>query len=129
MAKARNVAFILLGVAALILKHHYSGPLQEVVWNYGGNIAASFAVYFLMKIPPFAARNKRLLAAGLALAVVEVFEATDGFGVMSNVYDNIDFAANVVGVGLALAIDTAARAISSRSRSKYASVASGRAGQ
>jgi hypothetical protein len=44
--KARNVFFVLLGVAALLLKSHYSGPFVEIVHSYAGNIAASFAVYF-----------------------------------------------------------------------------------
>lgn len=46
--------------------------------------------------------------AALALAVVELFEITGGFGVMTNVYDPVDLAANVVGVALALAADVAA---------------------
>jgi hypothetical protein len=114
MTKTGSVAFVLLGVAALVLKRHYSGPLREVVWEYGGNITASFAVYFLMTLLPFTARSRRLLAASLALLVVEAFEATDDFGIMGNVYDRIDFAANVVGVGLALAVDTLSRRINSR---------------
>jgi hypothetical protein len=110
--KARCIAFILLGAGALMLKRHYAG--SEVVWNYGGNVAASFAVYFLMTLLPFPARFRMLLAAGLALSIVEGFEATDGFGVMSNTYDPVDFAANVVGVGLAVAVDAATRRITSR---------------
>lgn len=43
--------------------------------------------------------------AGMALLVAELFEATNGFGVMTNVYDPFDFAANAVGVGLALGLD------------------------
>jgi hypothetical protein len=54
------------------------------------------------------------LAAGLALAVVELFEALNGFGLMTNVYDQTDFAANAVGIALALAVDTVASGISSR---------------
>ena len=48
------------------------------------------------------------MTAGLALAVVELFEATDGFKVMSNVYDPVDYTANAVGIALALLIDTVA---------------------
>jgi hypothetical protein len=110
--KACSIAFILLGAGALMLKRHYAG--SEVVWNYGGNVAASFAVYFLMTLLPFPARFRTMLAAGLALLVVEGFEATDGFGVMSNTYDPVDFAANVVGAGLASAVDAATRRITSR---------------
>ena len=43
--------------------------------------------------------------AGLALAAVWGFEATDGFWVMSNVYDPWDFVADAVGVGVALGVD------------------------
>jgi hypothetical protein len=105
--KTRNVLFVLLGVAVLILKRHYSGPFQEAVVSYAGNIGVSFAVYFLLLQLPHHVGAKRLLTAGLALVVVELFEAFDGFGVMANVYDPLDFAANAVGVGLALTADTA----------------------
>ncbi len=110
--KARNIFFVLLGVAALMLKRHYSGPFVEIVRSYGGNVAASFAVYFLVGITTFGWRFRRLLTAGIALLVVDLFEATNGFGVMTNTYDRIDFAANAVGIGLALVIDTVAGRIS-----------------
>ncbi len=101
-AKTRNVFFALLGVAGLVLKGRYAGPYHQAVLNYGGNVAASFAVYFVVALLSLPPRFGNLLAAGLALAVVELFEALDGFGVMANVYDPVDFAANAVGVGLAL---------------------------
>jgi hypothetical protein len=106
-AIARNVFFVLLGVIALVLKRHYAGPFVEIVYNYGGNVSASFAVYFIAGITTFKWRFGRLAAAGLALLAVELFEATNGFGVMTNVYDRFDFVANAVGVGLALTIDIA----------------------
>ena len=106
--KARNVFFVLLGVAALVLKRHYSGPFVEIVHSYAGNIAASFAVYFVVRISTSGWRYGRLVAAGIALLVVELFEAADGFGVMTNVYDPVDFVANAVGVVLALVLDTLA---------------------
>jgi hypothetical protein len=43
---------------------------------------------------------------GVVLPVVELFEATNGFGVMSNVFDQFDFIANAVGVKLALAVES-----------------------
>lgn len=107
LAKSIRVALILLGFVALVLKPHYNGPLREVVWSYGGNAAVSFSFYFLMTFLGVIARSRRLLSAGLALLVVQLFEATDGFGVMSNVYDPIDFVANAVGIGLALVVDMA----------------------
>ncbi len=107
LAKRRNVLFALVGAAGLLLKGRYAGPFQELVRNYGGNLAASFAVYFIVLNLRFPPRYARPCAAGLALAVVELFEVTNGFGVMANVYDSVDLAANAVGVALALAVDAA----------------------
>jgi hypothetical protein len=112
--KTRKVGFVLLGVAALVLKRHYSGPFPEMVQSYGGNVAASFAVYFIVALFPFTARPRKLLIAALAFAVVGVFECTDGFGVMGNVYDPVDLAADAVGVGLALVADAGTEALSNR---------------
>jgi hypothetical protein len=113
-AKTRNVFFALLGAAALVLKGHYSGPCQQDVHSYGGNIVASFAVYFVVALLPLPPRFGKLFTAGLALGVVELFEASNGFGVMTNTYDPIDFAANAVGVALALAVDIVTSGISRR---------------
>ena len=111
-AKARNVFFVLVGTAGLVLKGHYSGPYREAVYSYGGNVAASFAVYYVVTLLPFPSRSRKVLTAGLALAVVELFEALNGFGVMTNVYDQVDFAANAVGIALALAVDSVTSGIS-----------------
>jgi hypothetical protein len=105
-SKARNVFFVLLGAAALVLKRHYSGPFVEIIYSYGGNASVSFAVYFVVRILTSGWKYGRLVTAGIALLVVELFEATNGFGVMTNVYDPVDFVANAVGVGLALVLDT-----------------------
>jgi len=107
--KARNVLCVLVGAAALALKKHYAGPGEQPVHNYGGNIAASFAVYFVFLQLPIPTVLKKPVAAGLALALVELFEAFDGFGVMTNTYDPFDFVANALGVGLALVVDTTSR--------------------
>jgi hypothetical protein len=40
------------------------------------------------------------------LLAVTAFELADGFGLMSNVYDPIDLAANAAGVALAWAVDS-----------------------
>ena len=103
---ARNVSFVLLGVAALVLKRHYSGPYVEIIHSYSGNVSASFAIYFVVRLLTAGWRYERRVTAGIALLVVELFEATNGFGVMTNVYDPVDFVANAVGVGLALVLDT-----------------------
>jgi hypothetical protein len=107
--KTRNVLYVLVGVAALVLKKHYIGPGKQLVHNYGGNMAASFAVYFLFLRLPVPIAFRKPAAATLALAVVELFEAFDGFGVMTNTYDPFDFVANALGVALALAIDRTLR--------------------
>lgn len=113
LTKARNVVCVLLGAAGLVLKGRYSGPYEDLIRGYGGNIAASFAVYFLITLQFAHSRSRRLLTAALALAVVELFELLDGFGVMTNVYDRVDLAANAVGIALALAVDTATRRVAS----------------
>jgi hypothetical protein len=114
-AENRRVLLVLLGTAGLVLKASYAGPYRDVVHNYGGNIAASFAVYYVAALAVLTVRGEtrlnlhpgswRLLTAGLALLVVELFEALNGFGVMANTYDRLDFAANAVGVALALVVD------------------------
>ncbi len=110
-AVARNVLFALLGVTALVLKGHYSGPFMEIVDCYAGNISASFAVYFIVGLLTLNWRFRKLVTAVIALLVVELFEVTNGFAVMSNVYDRADLVVNVVGVGLALSIDAIASGI------------------
>jgi hypothetical protein len=76
-----------LGVIALVLKGYYSGSFVETVYSYGGNVSASFAVYFIVGLSTLSWRFRKLLTAGIALRVVELFEVTNGFGVMTNVYD------------------------------------------
>lgn len=105
-SKGRNVLFVLLGVAVLLLKPRYSGPLDEIVYAYAGNFSVSFALYFLFTNLEFPQKFKGALAAICALVVAELFEAFDGFGVMSNTYDPIDFLANGVGIAMAFLLDT-----------------------
>jgi len=101
----RRVALVLLGVAAFLLKPAYHGPLAELVHAYGGNVTVSFALTLLATIAASRHGWGRLAAAGATLLVVEVFELTNGFGVMANVYDPVDLAANAAGGGAALAFD------------------------
>jgi len=101
----RNTLFTLLGVVVLLLKRNYTGAGRDFVQSYAGNFFVSFAVYFLMANIPTPPRFRRVLSAALALATVELFEATNGFGVMSNTYDPGDFLANALGVALALSVD------------------------
>ncbi len=102
---ALNVLLTLLGVAGLVVKGRYPGPARDLVHSYGGNLAASFAVYFLASQATDLARLPRALAAVLAFLAVQLFEVFDGFGLMSNVYDPVDLAANTVGIGIAVAVD------------------------
>ena len=55
----------------------------------------------------------RVTIAIIALFVVEGFEFTNGFGIMTNVYDPFDYLANALGVALAYFVDVvSARVIS-----------------
>jgi hypothetical protein len=63
-------------------------------------------LYFLFTNLEFPLISRRLLAAAVTFAVVQLFEAFDGFGVMSNTYDPIDFLANAGGIALGLWVDT-----------------------
>jgi len=103
--KVRNVVLALAGAAVLVLKGRYSGPLEELVHSYAGNVSVSFALYFAALSTTLALRRPRLVAALSSLAAVEAFEVTDGFGVMANVFDPFDLLANAVGVALAVAVD------------------------
>ena len=104
--KTRNVFFVLLGVAVLLSKRSYVGPLQEIVYAYAGNLSISFALYFVFSKLQVPLRFKRFVAASLALMAVELFEAFDGFGITANTYDPIDFLANAVGIAVAFGLDT-----------------------
>jgi hypothetical protein len=103
--KTRNVFFVLAGIAVFLLKRQYAGPLEETVHAYAGNLSISFALYFVFLNLKLHARIKRLVAASLAFAIVELFEAFNGFGIMVNTYDPIDFIVNAIGVVLAVSVD------------------------
>ena len=107
---ACRVAMVLLGCAGLVLKPRFAGPVGDVVWSYWGNVTVSFAVFFIAGLVAPVRRHGRLAVAAVALLVVGLFEATDGFAVMTNVYDPGDFIADAAGVGLALLADAACRA-------------------
>ena len=109
----RNIFMILAGTAGLLIKRwvsgSLSGSLSELAYSYLGNLAVSFAVYFLVSnfnvsILP-RGRMNRVTIAVIALVVVEGFELTNGFGIMTNVYDSFDYLANALGVALACLVD------------------------
>ena len=103
--KTRYVVFILAGVLGLILKRHYTGPYNEFVFSYLGNVAVSFSVYYIICIVTTPRRIHKLISAAIALAIVELFELTNGYGIMKNVYDLYDLLANLVGVCGAFTLD------------------------
>jgi len=103
----RNVLFVPPAIALFLLKRQYTGPFQELILSYAGNVTVSFALYFIvlklcMSLPQFG----RAIAAAVVLVCVESFELFDGFRIMSNTYDAFDLLANVIGVGLAVSLDT-----------------------
>jgi len=103
--KVRNVLFILLGVLVLLLKQSYNGSDQEIVKSYSGNLSISFAVYFIICFSSDHWKQNKLITAIISLTIVELFEITNGFGIMTNTYDAIDLFVNIIGVILALAVD------------------------
>jgi hypothetical protein len=105
--KARNISLILLGILLLVLKSRYSGPFESFVHGYVGNISVSFAVYFLALHIPLKTQRERIWAAGIGLATVELFELSNGFGLMRNVFDSWDLVANFAGIASAFALDSA----------------------
>jgi hypothetical protein len=115
----RNGFFFLLGVTGLLLVFWYRGPCFNLVHSYGGNLTASSAFYFQVRsisellsprIPTVVRlTSKPATSALIALLVAGLFEATNGFfGVMTNVYDPLDYGANALGVAVAVAVDVLA---------------------
>jgi hypothetical protein len=103
-SRCYDISLVLLGVVALVTKRHIN---VGIVQSYGGNIAASFSTFFLLK-PPFGpSKFQTVAAAALALLATELFEASNGFGFMSNTYDPADYVANALGVALAASVNTA----------------------
>ena len=103
--KARNVLFILLGISVLLLKQVYNGPGLEIIKSYSGNLSISFAVYFLICFSSDHWKQNKLITAIISLMIVELFEITNGFGIMKNVFDIFDLFVNLIGVISALVLD------------------------
>jgi len=103
--KVKNVIFILIGVMLMLLKKNYDGPYQEIINSYLGNLSISFSMYFLISLNQIIWKSKKIITFLVSLAIVELFEITDGFGIMSNVYDSYDLIANLIGISIALALD------------------------
>jgi len=104
--KGLDTCLIFLGVTGLVFKKLYSGPYQEVVYSYGGNLTVSFAVYFIViHMFHFHQRLIRLYTVLISLTVVELFELLNGFGIMTNIYDMNDIYVNAAGIVLAFFVD------------------------
>ena len=104
LPRKRNVALILIGVLILLAKSLLSGHIPEVVYCYLGNASVSFSVYFLVGLGAKGKWN-RLTYALIALVIVQGFERADGFGIMKNVYDPLDYLANACGILVAYLVD------------------------
>jgi uncharacterized membrane protein YjjP (DUF1212 family) len=111
--RARNTFFVLMGVAALLLKSWFSDSLSDLAFSYVGNLSVSFAVYFIVRLATVDKLSPAFCAI-VALLIVQLFEATNGFGVMANVYDRFDFVANALGVALGVAVDVITSRLSLR---------------
>ncbi len=98
----RNLLFITIAICAFLLKTQYNGPYKELFISYWGNFWISFAVYFIVGVSNKYWRTNDFVTATIAILIVELFELTDGFGVMENVYDPIDLIINIWGVALAI---------------------------
>ena len=105
--RVRYVLFVLLGVAGLLGKSWLSSDLPEFVFSYTGNLAVSFSVYFIVRLAT-EGRLHQILSAAVAMLIVGIFEVTDGFGVMANVYDLIDLLADALGIIIAVSVDVIA---------------------
>lgn len=118
--KFRNVLFVLLGILVLLLKQSYNGPGQEIVNSYSGNLSISFAVYFLICFNSNHWKKNKFITFIISLIIVELFEITNGFGIMKNVFDIIDLIANLIGVIVALICDKLLPVINSKeAKQKY----------
>ena len=116
----RNVVLAVLGASVLVLKSSYHGPFADVLNAYAGNVAVSFALYFAVINATAKFGRSRLVATALTLLAVQLFEVTDGFGVLENVSDPADFIANTVGVGFAVIVDIATgRALQRRHEQRW----------
>jgi len=96
---------VLAGVFSLLLKGWLRLYLSSFVYSYLGNVTVSFAVYFLVGLAA-TPRLKHAWITVIALLIVEAFELTDGFGVITNLYDPYDYLANAAGVALAIGVDS-----------------------
>jgi hypothetical protein len=100
----RNLSMILIGVICLLLKRWFANYFGDIAFSYVGNLSASFAVYFLISMIPIR-KLTWVMVTVIALVIVETFELTNGFWIMTNVYDPFDYTANVIGIGLAVFVD------------------------
>ncbi len=102
---------------AYFSKSWFRNSIGNLAYAYLGNVSTSFAVFFLVSLGAVP-KLHRILIAVIALTIVEAFELTNGFGIITNVYDPFDYLANSLGIVLAYCADLAsARIMQARSLS------------
>jgi putative flippase GtrA len=104
LPRFRYILLELVGVAALLAKSWFKNSIGTLGHSYLGNLGASFAVYNLVAFAASPWLNRFWIAV-ISLSIVELFELTNGFGVMTNVYDPFDYLANLLGIALAFLVD------------------------
>ncbi|MFH0736794.1 MAG: hypothetical protein V1773_18335 [bacterium] len=103
--KVIKLVLIIIGVFGLILKRSYTGEYIDFVRSYLGNFSISFAIFFLVEIGSKKLKLNNYVLALLSLSILELFELTNGFGIMQNVYDPYDLVVNFIGVGFAVIVN------------------------
>ena len=107
-----KVILVLLAISAFILKSQYQGPYQELVINYGSNILISFGVYLLLSLYAETRDINKFIVFVIALTLVELFDVTNGYGFMKNIYNVFDLLANFIGIFLAAFLDLSIKKLS-----------------
>jgi hypothetical protein len=107
-----KVILIILAISAFILKSQYQGPYQELVVNYGSNILISFVIYLLLSLYAEINDINRFIVFIIALTIVELFEVTNGYGFIKNIYSSLDLLANFIGIMLAAFLDLSIKKLS-----------------
>ncbi|MBK6766768.1 MAG: hypothetical protein IPG71_10755 [bacterium] len=100
-----RTACVICGALLLAAGGRYHGPGEILVHSYVSNIAFSFAAYFLIFLARIRVIERRWRAAGVALSVAMISELLQGIRLLDGVFDPWDFAANGLGVALALVTD------------------------
>ncbi|MBK8127354.1 MAG: hypothetical protein IPK53_00035 [bacterium] len=101
-----RIAGAVLGALLLSLGSRYRGPGEILVHSYGSNIAFSFAAYFLVMLSRVRALERIGIAATVVAVGVSLTEIAQKLKYLDGVFDSWDLAANFVGIGLAIVVDS-----------------------